>query len=73
MNSLVRFALGIANMPDATVAELEKSLPGFTQIATEFKALGPDIAMASPHIDALIPIFNRMWPHHQGDLSSYHG
>ena len=62
MNPLVRIALAVAGMPDATVAEVEKSLPGFTRVVAEFKAMGPDIVAATPHIDALMPIFSRMWP-----------
>ena len=51
MNGLVRFALGLANMPDATVAELERSLPEFAALADDAKVLEPILKEAQPLID----------------------
>lgn len=69
INGFVRFALGIANMPDATVTDLDKSLPGFANIAAAFKELEPILTKANPHIQALepliiqaIPIIQKVWP-----------
>lgn len=69
MNPLVKFALEIANMPEATVNDLEKSLPGFTNIAAAFKQLEPILTKAEPHIQALqplvsqaMPIIQKVWP-----------
>lgn len=69
MNGFIKFALGIANMSSATVADLEKSLPGFTNIAAAFKEMEPIIAKAEPLIEQLqplvlqaIPIVKRVWP-----------
>ena len=69
MNGLIKFALEIAHMPDATIADLEKSLPGFTNIAAAFKELEPILTKAEPHIQALqplvsqaMPIIQKVWP-----------
>lgn len=62
MNGLVKFALGIANMPEATINDLEKSLPGFANLAAAFKQLEPILTKAQPHIDALQPLINQAMP-----------
>ena len=62
MNSFVKFALGIANMSENTVNDLEKSLPGFSNIAAAFKELEPILTKAQPHIDALTPLVNQAMP-----------
>lgn len=69
MNSFVEFALRIAKMPDATVNDLNKSLPGFANISAAFKELEPILTKANPHIQALqplviqaMPIIQKVWP-----------
>ena len=62
MNGFVKFALGIANMSASTVDDLEKSLPGFSNIAAAFKELEPILSKAQPHIDALTPLVNQAMP-----------
>ena len=62
MNSFIRFALGIANMPETTVDDLEKSLPGFANIADAAKQLEPILTKAQPHIEALLPLVNQAIP-----------
>lgn len=62
MNSFIRFALGIANIPEATVNDLEKSLPGFSNIAAAFKELEPILTKAQPHFDDLQPLLNQAMP-----------
>ena len=55
MNGWLRFALGLANMPDQTVADLEQSLPGFSRLVTAAKQLEPIIHRAMPKVVALEP------------------
>ena len=62
ISGFVRFALGVANMPDSTINDLEKSLPGFSNIAMAFRELQPILTKAQPHIDALQPLLNQAMP-----------
>lgn len=69
MNGLLRFALGIANMPNKTVTELDGSLPGFgrlsdlsKQIEPMLKEAAPLIEQAEPHLKALLPIIAQLLP-----------
>ena len=62
MNGMLRFALGLANMPDETVADLEQSLPGFSRLVTAAKQLQPIIQKAMPHVVALEPIVQEAIP-----------
>jgi hypothetical protein len=63
MNGMLRFALGLANMPTATVDDLDKSLPGFARLASSAKQLEPIIKNAMPDIDALEPLILKAIPH----------
>lgn len=69
MNPLLRFALGLANVPDKDVADLEKQLPGIGRLIASAKDIRPDLEAAfphieamGPHIDALLPIWERVAP-----------
>jgi hypothetical protein len=69
MNPLLRFALGLASMPDKTVEELDGSLPGFSRISAFAKELEPMIQQAlplidqaTPHVQALLPILEKLLP-----------
>lgn len=62
MNGLLRFALGLANMPDQTVADLEQSLPGFSRLVESAKQLQPIIQKAMPHVTELEPLVQEALP-----------
>jgi hypothetical protein len=69
MNGLVRFALGMANMPQHTIDDLERSLPGFGRLCDLAKKLEPIIQRNAPHIKAIEPdvpaivaIITKAWP-----------
>ena len=69
MNLAVRFVLGLANMPDQTVADLNEHLPGFEQLAALAKQAEPIIQRNLPHIKAMEPdmpaltaIVKQAWP-----------
>ena len=60
--SFVDFALGLAGVPDQTIADLDKAYPGMARLAALAKQAEPDLTAAKPHIDALQPIVARLWP-----------
>ena len=62
MRGVIRFALGLANMPEATVNDLDKALPGMARLVSAAKDLEPDLKLAEPHVEALLPIFTRVMP-----------
>lgn len=62
MNGWLRFALGLANVPDKDVADLEKALPGMARLADLAKEAQPQLIAAAPHVAALEPIFEKLWP-----------
>ena len=69
MNPLLRFALGLANVPDKDVADLEKQIPALGRLITgakdmkaDLESAGPHLQAMEPHIDALMPIADRLVP-----------
>lgn len=76
MNGLVRFALGLANVPNELVADIDQSIPGAGRLIAAAKDLDPDLRQLepileqmAPHIAALqpligqaMPLINRMLP-----------
>lgn len=62
MNNLVKFALGLANVPPETVADIDKSLPGMARLIEDAKQLEPILIAAQPHIDALMPLIEKAMP-----------
>ena len=62
MNGFLKFALELAHMPEATVADLEKSLPGFSRIVAAAKELEPILAKMAPLVDQALPIVKRVYP-----------
>ena len=62
MNSFIKFVLGLANIPEQAIVDLDKSWPGIKRIADAAKELEPYLQQASPHIDALEPLGLKMYP-----------
>lgn len=69
MNGLVKFALGIAGLPPAVIAEIDKNIPGMARLADAAKQIEPYLEQAHPHIEAitphlyaLLPIFEKVMP-----------
>lgn len=56
MNGLIRFGLGLANVPDDLVGDIEKAIPGAGRLIAAAKQMDPDLR-------ALEPIYERMAPH----------
>lgn len=63
MNGLVKFALGVAGLPPATVADIDKALPGIARLVDAAKQLEPYLEQAHPHIEALTPHLAAAMPH----------
>lgn len=69
MNGLIRFALGLANVPDDLVGDIDKELPGAGRLIAVAKELQPDLdALGSlleqmaPHVVALQPMVTAALP-----------
>lgn len=63
MNGLIKFALGVAGLPPATVADIEKQLPGAARLVEAAKQFEPFLEQAHPHIEAITPHLAAMAPH----------
>lgn len=63
MNALLKFALGLANVPPNMVADLEKSIPGVGRLIDAAKQLEPLLEQAHPHIEAITPHLQAAMPH----------
>ena len=62
MNSFVKFALEMAHMSDAEIADLSAKLPAFGRLAAAAKQLEPTLAKAGPLIEQLQPLMMEAWP-----------
>lgn len=69
MNGFVKFALGIAGLPPAVIADIDKAIPGVARLAEAAKQIEPYLEQAHPHIEAitphleaLLPIFEKVMP-----------
>jgi hypothetical protein len=60
--SVLDFALSLAGVPEATIEDLDKQLPGLARIAAGAREALPLMNEAKPHLDALAPIFVKLWP-----------
>lgn len=60
--SILDFALSVAGLPQATIEELDKDLPGLARIAAAAKEAEPLLTAAKPHLDALAPLVSKLWP-----------
>lgn len=63
MNGLVKFALGVAGLPPAAVADIDKAMPGAARVIDAAKQLEPYLEQARPHIEAITPHLTAMAPH----------
>ena len=63
MSWIIDTSLEIAGMPEKTVADLDKALPGFKDLADALKQLEPLLESANPHLTALEPILVQALPH----------
>ncbi len=65
MNLALKFALGLANMPETTVADLDKSWPGFAGLCDDMKAFAAIAQKSQPleaHIEQALPILKKAYP-----------
>lgn len=63
MQALIKFGLGVAGMPDKTVAEIDANLPGAASLIADVKRLEPLLKQAQPLIEALVAIYAQAKPH----------
>lgn len=69
MNGLLRFGLSLAGLPQKTIDDTDKSLPGFSRICALAKQLEPIVQRNYPHLKAIEPdlpeierIIKQAWP-----------
>lgn len=63
MNGVVRFALGVANVPDHMVADIDANIPGAQRLIAAAKKLEPAITKLAPHVEAMTPVLrDEVWP-----------
>lgn len=65
MNPILKFALGLANVPDATVADLEKAFPGMQRLCAAAKQIEAVAQKSQPleaHIEQIEPIIKAAYP-----------
>lgn len=60
MKPLVRFALGVAGMPEATINEIDGALPAMERLIDTEKQISPAIAKLYPDLVTVIPIIERL-------------
>lgn len=60
MKPLVRFALGVAGMPEATINEIDGALPAMERLIEMEKQVSPAIAKLYPDLVIVIPIIDRL-------------
>jgi hypothetical protein len=68
MNGFVKFALGVAGLPPAAVADIDKAIPGAARTIEALRQLEPYLEQAHPHIEAITPLLEAMAPHVQALL-----
>lgn len=62
MNGIIKFALEIAHMSDAEIADLSAKMPAFGRLAADAKELEPILTQAEPLIAQLEPLVAQAWP-----------
>lgn len=60
MKPIVRFALGMAGMPEAMVNEIDAALPAMERLVEAEQQLSPAIAKMYPDLVTVIPIIERL-------------
>ena len=67
--SLLDFALSLAGLPQQTINDLDRGLPGFGRLAAAAKEAEPLLEKAKPLLEQLhpiaadlLPIVQRAWP-----------
>ena len=62
MNAIIKFALEIAKMSDAEIADLSAKMPAFGRLAGAAKQLEPVLTKAEPLVEQLQPLVMEAWP-----------
>ena len=62
LNMMLRFALGLANVPGDKVDELEAAMPGFKRLAAAAKDAKPILEKIAPLVAQMEPLAIEVWP-----------
>lgn len=60
MKPIVKFALGMAGMPESTINEIDVALPAMERLIANESQLSPIVAKMYPDLVAVIPIIERL-------------
>lgn len=62
LNPLIHFALGLANVPDKDVDDLERTLPEMAALCKLAKQLKPLVDEMVPLVEKLLPLYKEAAP-----------
>lgn len=62
IGGLIRFGLGLANVPDDLVAEIDRQMPGAQRLIAAAKKIEPDLRLLQPAAEKLMPIIQQAFP-----------
>ena len=62
MNGILRMALGLADVPDKTIEDLDKALPAIERLIVALRELTPILEEAQPLINKAMPILKTAYP-----------
>jgi hypothetical protein len=60
MKPIIKFALGIAGMPEATVLDIEKALPAMARLIALATKLEPELKIIQPDVAAVLPVLGEI-------------
>lgn len=62
ISGLIKFGLGLANVPSELVGEIEAALPGAERLIGVMKMIEPDLRLLQPVVEKLMPIVQQAFP-----------
>lgn len=60
MKPVIKFALGVAGMPEATIADIEKALPAMARLVALAQKLEPELLNIKPDIAVVLPVLGEI-------------
>lgn len=60
MKPVIKFALGVAGMPEATINDIEKALPAMARLVALAQKLEPELLNIKPDIAVVLPVLGEI-------------
>ena len=60
MKPIVKFALGVAGLPEAAINDIDKALPAMARLVAAYEKLEPELVQLKPDIDAVLPVLSEI-------------